>query len=163
MRTELERRGVTLDSALWSGAVLQRDPSVIRSVHEAYYRAGAAVATTASYQLTAEGLAAAGVCEEEVGPELDRLLRLSVEVACQAREAVLGEMADPKPTLLVRAPSPVCVSVRVRVCARVRCFLRVRVPTVVADTRGFPTCVWRSPRAGCGFRGAVRGPFVRWE
>jgi len=103
LATELERRGVRLDSALWSAGILRSNPPMIRDIHEAFYRAGSCIATTASYQLSLEGLQAVGCPDNEIVMEFERLLKLSVDLACEARETVLGECADPKPDLLVAA------------------------------------------------------------
>ena len=52
MATELEARGCNLADSLWSAKVLVENPELIREVHLDYYRAGAQVAITASYQAT---------------------------------------------------------------------------------------------------------------
>lgn len=83
LATELEARGFDLSDRLWSARVLVEDPAAIQAVHAAYFAAGATVATTASYQATVQGFAAAG---------LDRAaalaaMRTSVELARGAREA----------------------------------------------------------------------------
>ena len=77
LATELEARGHDLSDRLWSARVLVADPDAIEAVHLDYFRAGAHVATTASYQATVPGFEAAG---------LDRAaalaaIRTSVEVA----------------------------------------------------------------------------------
>lgn len=51
-------------------------------MHAAYFRAGATIATTASYQASFEGFAARGLDRRET----DRLLRRSVELAKAARD-----------------------------------------------------------------------------
>jgi homocysteine S-methyltransferase len=53
--TELERRGSDLSDPLWSARLLAAEPEAIIRAHLAYFRAGAQVATTASYQATFEG------------------------------------------------------------------------------------------------------------
>lgn len=87
MASELERRGHDLSSTLWSAALLVDDPAAILEVHRAFFAAGAEVATTASYQASAQGFAARG---GDAGPtdDLDaaRLLRRSVELAVRARD-----------------------------------------------------------------------------
>jgi len=84
LATELEKVGHDLSGSLWSARLLRDRPEAIEAVHRAYFEAGADVAITASYQATYEGFAAAGV-----GPdETTRLLRLSVELARSARDAV---------------------------------------------------------------------------
>lgn len=102
LATELERRGYDLSDSLWSARLLRDDPEAIEDVHLAYFRAGAQVATTASYQASFEGFAAAGIDVEEAA----RLLRLSIELADRARRARLAELetaGQPVPALLVAA------------------------------------------------------------
>jgi homocysteine S-methyltransferase len=82
MATELEQRGADLSDSLWSAKVLLEDPALIRQVHYDYYMAGADIATTTSYQATFVGLARRGLGYEE----REWLMRLSVELAMQARE-----------------------------------------------------------------------------
>jgi homocysteine S-methyltransferase len=91
--TELERRGHDLSDDLWSARLLLDDPDEVRDTHLAFYRAGAQVATTASYQASFDGFAAHGLSREESGA----LMRRSVTLA---REAAL--LAD-RPGLLVAA------------------------------------------------------------
>jgi homocysteine S-methyltransferase len=82
LATELERRGADLNDPLWSARMLVEQPDLIRQVHLDYFNAGADVATTASYQASFEGFARRGL-----GPqEAERLMRLSVDLALQARE-----------------------------------------------------------------------------
>src|SRR5690242_19556646 len=90
LATQLEAQGADLSDALWSARLLLDDPSQIVEAHLAYYRAGARVATTASYQATVEGFAARGI-----GPrDSEALLRQSVEVALDARDRVDAERRD---------------------------------------------------------------------
>ena len=84
LATELERLGHDLADSLWSARLLRDDPDSIEAVHRAYFEAGADVAITASYQASYEGFAAAGIDRAET----TRLLRLSVELAQRARDAV---------------------------------------------------------------------------
>jgi homocysteine S-methyltransferase len=81
LATELEAQGHDLGDALWSARLLADDPDAIVAAHRAFFRAGAAVATTASYQASFDGLAARGVGRTEA----ERLLRRSVELADSAR------------------------------------------------------------------------------
>jgi homocysteine S-methyltransferase len=91
--TQLERRGLDLSDALWSARLLLDDPDEVRDTHLAFYRAGAQVATTASYQASFDGFARHGLSREESVA----LMRRSVTLA---REAAL--LAD-RPGLLVAA------------------------------------------------------------
>ena len=83
LATELEARGHDLGDALWSARLLRDSPGDIEAVHRTYFEAGADVATTASYQATFEGFAAAGIGRAEAA----RLMRSSVELAQRARDA----------------------------------------------------------------------------
>ena len=84
LATELEARGHDLSDPLWSARLLADSPQEIVAVHAAYFRAGATIATTASYQASFEGFAARGIGgEDAVG-----LLRRSVELAKTARDQV---------------------------------------------------------------------------
>ena len=88
LATELEARGHDLSDPLWSARLLADAPQEIVAVHAAFFRAGAKIATTASYQASFEGFAAHGIDEDEA----IRLLRRSVALAQTARdEAGAGE------------------------------------------------------------------------
>jgi len=87
MATELEARGCNLADSLWSAKVLMENPSLIRDVHLDYFRAGAQVAITASYQATPDGFAARGLDEAQSRA----LIAKSVELARKAREGYLAE------------------------------------------------------------------------
>lgn len=82
LATELERRGADLKDALWSAKLLLEAPELVRQLHYDYIKAGADLVTTASYQATFEGFAKRGICEKQAV----KLLRLSVELACRARD-----------------------------------------------------------------------------
>jgi homocysteine S-methyltransferase len=97
LATELEARGFDLSDRLWSARLLLTDPGGIEDVHLDYFRAGAMVATTASYQATEPGFAAVG---------LDRAsalaaIRESVALARRARERYVAETGRPVADLLV--------------------------------------------------------------
>src|SRR3712207_2541306 len=77
LSTELEARGADVSSALWSARLLRDDPAAIVAAHAAFAAAGAKVATTASYQATVEGFAAAGIG----GGTARRLIAASVHLA----------------------------------------------------------------------------------
>jgi homocysteine S-methyltransferase len=98
LATELEARGYDLDTPLWSADLLARDPEAIVAVHEAYFRAGADVATTASYQATLGGYARAGVGRAEA----ESLLRRAVALADAAR----GRVDAGRPLLVAASVGP---------------------------------------------------------
>jgi homocysteine S-methyltransferase len=86
LATELEARGHDLSDDLWSARLLVDAPEDIVAVHCAFYRAGASIATTASYQASFEGFAERGIGRSDAA----RLLRRSVELAKAARDEVGG-------------------------------------------------------------------------
>jgi homocysteine S-methyltransferase len=91
LSTALEEQGADLSGALWTARLLADEPERIAAAHRAYYRAGAQVATTASYQASVEGFAAAGYDDAAA------LVTRSVTIARDVRDA----MDDP--ALLVAA------------------------------------------------------------
>lgn len=84
MSNSLEDRGNDLSGSLWTAQMLRDAPTEIAAVHEAYYRAGARVATTASYQASVPGFVGAGLDRAEA----ERLVRRSVSIAREVRDRV---------------------------------------------------------------------------
>lgn len=80
LATEAERRGADLNDPLWSAKLLLEAPHTLEAINDDYLRAGADVATTATYQATFEGFAARGLDESEA----ERLMRLAVNIARRA-------------------------------------------------------------------------------
>jgi len=91
LATELEARGFDLSDRLWSARLLVSDPGAIEDLHLDYFRAGARVATTASYQATAPGFEGAGF---DRGAAFEAI-RTSVVLAQRARERFAEERAEP--------------------------------------------------------------------
>lgn len=102
MATELEARGCDLADSLWSAKVLMENPQLIYDVHLDYFRAGAQVAITASYQATPEGFAARGLDEAQSRA----LIARSVELARQARDAYRAENPAAKGLLIAGSVGP---------------------------------------------------------
>ena len=84
LATELEARGHDLSDGLWSARLLVEAPQEVTAVHTAFFRAGAMIATTASYQASFDGFADSGISRDDT----IRLLRRSVELAKTARDEV---------------------------------------------------------------------------
>jgi homocysteine S-methyltransferase len=89
LATQLEAQGEDLSDRLWSARLLIENPEAIIAAHLAYYRAGAQIAISASYQATFEGLAERGIDHHEAAA----LLRRSVELAEAARDRHRAEVA----------------------------------------------------------------------
>ncbi|CAM9291483.1 unnamed protein product, partial [Scytosiphon promiscuus] len=87
LATELEAQGADLSGDLWSAALLAENPSLIRDTHLAYYRAGADVAVSASYQASFEGFLKKGFGRDRA----EELLLLSVKLAVEARDLFWAE------------------------------------------------------------------------
>lgn len=86
LATELEARGHDLSDDLWSARLLTDAPDEIKAAHLSFFRAGAVIATTASYQASFDGFEARGIDRDDAV----RLLRRSVELGRDARD----ELAD---------------------------------------------------------------------
>jgi S-methylmethionine-dependent homocysteine/selenocysteine methylase len=104
LATQLEAQGNDLGDRLWSARLLLDDPQQIVAAHLAFFRAGARIATTASYQATFEGLAGRGIDRTAAR---DLLLR-SVALAAEARARYRAERApaDPGPLLVAASIGP---------------------------------------------------------
>ncbi|WP_158840024.1 homocysteine S-methyltransferase [Saccharothrix deserti] len=87
LSTALKAAGHDLSDSLWSARLLLADPDAIRSAHLTYFRAGAEVVITSSYQATFEGFADRGLTAEETAA----LLRDSVTLARSAASEVDGQ------------------------------------------------------------------------
>ena len=86
LATQLEARGHDLSSELWSARLLAEDPAEVLAAHGDFFAAGAQVAISASYQVSYEGMAAAGFDATET----TRLLALSVDLARRAANETPG-------------------------------------------------------------------------
>jgi homocysteine S-methyltransferase len=103
LATELERRGADLSDPLWSAKCLLEQPELIRQVHLDYFRAGAQIATTATYQATFEGFAGRGIEHGEAA----RLMVEAVSLARQARDEFRASLPPgPQPLLIAASVGP---------------------------------------------------------
>jgi homocysteine S-methyltransferase len=98
--TELESRGHDLSDDLWSARLLRDDPDEVVATHLAFFRAGADVATTASYQASIEGFVRHGLSRAEA----EEFLRDSVRLARIA--ASLAEAEDGVRRLVAASVGP---------------------------------------------------------
>ncbi|QBR94355.1 homocysteine S-methyltransferase [Nocardioides euryhalodurans] len=95
LSTALEEQGADLAGPLWTARLLADEPERLAAAHRAFYAAGATVATTASYQVSVEGLVAAGHDSTVAA----RLVTRSVTLAQEVRD----ELSATRPGLLVAA------------------------------------------------------------
>ncbi|KAG8624977.1 hypothetical protein KVT40_006728 [Elsinoe batatas] len=96
LATALESRGHDLNHPLWSGKLLTEKPGEITKVHLDFYRAGANIAITSSYQTSVLGLKKHLDLEE---PQALEVIKSSVYLAQEAQKQALAE--DPERTLFV--------------------------------------------------------------
>ncbi len=87
LATELEARGNDLSDPLWSARLLVDAPEQVKDAHLAFFRAGAVIATSASYQASFEGFARRGIGRREAAG----LMRRSVDLAREARAEMAGD------------------------------------------------------------------------
>lgn len=92
--TELEFRGYDVSGKLWSAKYLLENPQYIKDIHKDYVRAGADLVTTSTYQATFEGLAEVGLSQAEAAD----LIRLTVDLAKEARDEVWAELSETEKT-----------------------------------------------------------------
>jgi homocysteine S-methyltransferase len=83
LATLLEAHGHDLSSALWSARLLADNPAAITAAHAEFFRAGAQVAITSSYQASFQGFEELGLDRSEA----EVLLRRSVRLAREAADA----------------------------------------------------------------------------
>jgi homocysteine S-methyltransferase len=86
LATALTDAGHDLSDDLWSARLLFDDPDAIVAAHLDFFRAGASVATTASYQATIEGFVRHGRAPVEAGALLRRSVDLARQAVTQARD-----------------------------------------------------------------------------
>ncbi len=88
--TQLEANGCDIGGRLWSAELLRKRPDEIRKVHRQFLQAGADVIAAASYQASIPGFLNAGLSRSEA----ESLLRLAVQLACQARDQFWSQHAS---------------------------------------------------------------------
>ena len=96
------------DSKLWSAKLLIQDPETLRQIHADYFRAGADVCTTATYQASVQGfLEEPGIVPADIGGLFVR----AVELCDAARRAFWDEhtskyehCADNSPPMSSQSP-----------------------------------------------------------
>jgi len=86
--TELQNRGVTMDTDAWCGSAMLGDPGIIRTLHADYIAAGADVITTNTFGTNRFTLEPAGLADR-----FEAINRLAVDLAKEARDAA-GRAVD---------------------------------------------------------------------
>ena len=81
LSTTLELLGHDISGDLWSARLLKDNPSAIADAHQAFFDAGAEVATTATYQATFAGFESHDIGAAETALLMRRGVRVAREVA----------------------------------------------------------------------------------
>ncbi len=102
LATEMEAHGADLNHPLWSARMLVDDPGTISRVHDSYLAAGADLITTASYQLSADGLVRAGMNPGDLTAMVARSTGLARDAVARFQEA---NAREPSP-LVVASVGP---------------------------------------------------------
>jgi homocysteine S-methyltransferase len=102
LATDLERRGFNTSGGLWSARVLVEHPEAIEQLHYDYYAAGADCVISASYQMTYEGSAKAGLSKDETSS----LLLKSISLAESARERIIAARSDGRKRYVAASVGP---------------------------------------------------------
>lgn len=97
--TEIANRGFDTDDELWAAKALFARPDLVQSVHYDYYKAGADIVSSASYQASVEGFEKKGYRRDKA----KKLIQDSVALVRAARDAFLYDTAD---TAFLRRPAP---------------------------------------------------------
>ena len=108
LATQIESQGYDISDELWSATCLltKEGREHIRSAHLTYFRAGADIAITSSYQASFQAFGARGMR----GTEAIELMKTTVTIAREAAETVCREFeeVDRPPRRLLVAASVGC-------------------------------------------------------
>ncbi|TGA96802.1 homocysteine S-methyltransferase [Sporolactobacillus shoreae] len=90
MATELEKQGVDTSSSLWSAQALIDHPDLIKKVHMDYFKAGADMATTNTYQANLAGFQESGWSEAQA----EHFIKQAVLIARETRDEFWNNLSD---------------------------------------------------------------------
>ena len=107
LASEIERRGVAIDGdPLWSARLLLDNPSLLEYIHLNYARAGADILTTATYQASLPGLAAAGLSATESRAVLAEAVQLARRAGALYVQAPRCAEVEVQPPLVAASMGP---------------------------------------------------------
>ncbi|MDH3451056.1 MAG: homocysteine S-methyltransferase family protein [Gammaproteobacteria bacterium] len=94
--TEIQRRGVALDTEVWSGIAHKTHPHTVRQVHEDYIRAGAQVITANTFSTARHVLESIGLGDEAktINNEAVRLAQAARDNAATGEVWIAGSMSS---------------------------------------------------------------------
>ncbi len=93
--TELEKRGVPMDSTAWSGAAVLSHPDTLRQIHEDYIRAGADIIITNTFGTARHVLEPAGLGDKiaEVNTQAVKLAQEACDNVADRPIAIAGSIS----------------------------------------------------------------------
>lgn len=100
--SEVERRGFEVKDKLWSAKALAEQPEILEQVHYDYFKAGADVGITATYQASLDGFRESGYSDEDA----EKFIRQSVQLVKSARDRLYNELTEEEKA---RRPYPLVV------------------------------------------------------
>ncbi len=97
--TEIQQRGVALDTEVWGGIAHKTHPDVVRQVHEDYIRAGAQVITTNTFSTARHVLESIGLEGEvtTINTKAVRLAQAARDNAATGEVWIAGSMSSTQP------------------------------------------------------------------
>jgi homocysteine S-methyltransferase len=102
LSNQLESQGCDLNNDLWTAIILLRSPHEIVKAHTAYLNAGSQCITTASYQLTNEGLKNHGLDEKGA----NALILKSVDLAKAAVDVFMSKNPNTSRPVIAASVGP---------------------------------------------------------
>ncbi len=78
MSTALEQLGADTNNSLWTASVLANQPALVKKVHQEYFKAGARLAITDTYQANVPAFIKNGYSKQEAHSLIQRAVALSI-------------------------------------------------------------------------------------
>ena len=79
MSTALEQLGADTNNSLWTASVLANQPALVKKVHQEYFKAGARLAITDTYQANVPAFIKNGYSKQEAHSLIQRAVALAKE------------------------------------------------------------------------------------
>ncbi|MED5241823.1 MAG: homocysteine S-methyltransferase family protein [SAR324 cluster bacterium] len=97
--TEIQRRGVVMDSDVWSGLAHKTHPQIVRQVHEDYIRAGAMVITANTFSTARHVLESIDLAREvkTINTEAVKLAQVARDNAAKEETWIAGSISSMAP------------------------------------------------------------------
>ncbi|MBB1078793.1 homocysteine S-methyltransferase [Limosilactobacillus sp. STM2_1] len=87
MSTALEQLGADTNNPLWTASVLAKQPNLVKRVHQEYFKAGARLVITDTYQANVPAFIANGYTEHQAHQLIQRAVKLAKEARDEYQQA----------------------------------------------------------------------------